>query len=108
MIGPIILALLFMARAPAEPQPRTAAPLSFEIASIKTNTDSLLWMAPRRTGGRIRWMTTIRSLVAYAFRVPYWRISGQISSKQIFVIDATFDPAANEDQVCAMFQSLLE
>jgi uncharacterized protein (TIGR03435 family) len=40
--------------------------------------------------------------------MPSWRISGEISSKKIFVIDATFDPAANEDQVRAMFQSLLE
>src|SRR5215831_12707835 len=47
-------------------------------------------------------------LLGYAYRMEWWRISGNnVPFGTIYEIDATTDPKATEDQVHLMLQSLL-
>jgi uncharacterized protein (TIGR03435 family) len=47
-------------------------------------------------------------MVGYAYRLPLVRISGPLpGSDSIYTVEATFDPAASEDDVREMFQTLL-
>jgi bla regulator protein blaR1 len=106
--GPLAIGVLHPARIHAQPQPQTAAPLSFDVASVKPVAQPWLQVFPQRAGGRITWTTDLHYLVGYAYHLQDWRISGPLpGSDYIYAVDATAAPAATEDQVRLMFQSLL-
>lgn len=81
------------------PQPR------FEVASVKP-AGSIFSRKPERSGGRFRWTTQLCYLVGYAHRLDYPRVSGR-NIGSTYSVEATFDPAATDDQVRLMVQSLL-
>jgi uncharacterized protein (TIGR03435 family) len=93
--------------------PLTAAPMRFEVASVKFPTDqSILESRPRRNVGRFRWKTQLMYLLGYAYRMEWWRISekpasGSVSLGSIYEIEATTGPDATEDQERLMLQTLL-
>ncbi|MGA3235016.1 MAG: M56 family metallopeptidase [Bryobacteraceae bacterium] len=106
--GPIAVGVLHPTRIQARSQPQTAAPLSFDVASVKPVDQPWLQVFPQRTGGRVTWTTDLHYLVGYAYHLQDWRISGPLpGSDCIYAVDATMAPAATEDQVRLMFQSLL-
>jgi uncharacterized protein (TIGR03435 family) len=93
--------------------PLTAAPMRFEVASVKFPADqSMLETRPRRTVGRFRWKTQLMYLLGYAYHMEWWRISekpssGSVSLGSIYEIEATTGPDATEDQERRMLQTLL-
>jgi uncharacterized protein (TIGR03435 family) len=91
----------------------TAAPLRFDVASVKfpANQD-ILEARPRRTVGRFRWKTQLMYLLGYAYRMEWWRISERptssaVSLGSIYEIEATTGADATEDQERLMLQTLL-
>jgi uncharacterized protein (TIGR03435 family) len=103
----ISLGLLHPPPSHAQPQ---AAPLSFDVASVKALTQSWFETAPKRSGGRITWTTDLWYLIGYAYRLQPYRISGPIpgsDSQFVYRVDATTAAAATDDQVRLMLQSLL-
>jgi uncharacterized protein (TIGR03435 family) len=84
---------------------QTASNLSFEVASIKPGGD-VFSTRPDRTKGRIRWTTQLNYLIGYAYRLDFSRVSGP-KCASIYSVEAIFDPAASEDQLRLMLQSLL-
>jgi bla regulator protein BlaR1 len=106
--GPVAIGVLHPSRIHAQSQAQTAAPLSFDVASVKPVSQPWLQIAPQRSGGRITWTTDLHYLVGYAYHLQDWRISGALpGSDYIFAVDATTAPAATEDQIRLMLQSLL-
>ena len=84
-------------------------PLSFEVASVKVAQGDFLQRRPSRKGGRGH--LDDRSLVPDRLRIRTTAIShvGSDSRKHhIYAVEATFDPAASEDDVRLMFQTLLK
>jgi uncharacterized protein (TIGR03435 family) len=90
---------------------------SFEVASVKEvpghDLPAGFSTAPRRSGGRISWVTNPALLLRYAFGLPDWRIvradkSDKNSDEPFYAIDATMDASATDDQVRAMLRKLLE
>jgi hypothetical protein len=73
---PIAIGVLRPSRIHAQPQPQTAAPLAFDVASVKPVAQPWLQVAPQRSGGRITWTTDLHYLVGYAYHLQDWRISG--------------------------------
>ncbi|HKE29111.1 MAG TPA: M56 family metallopeptidase [Bryobacteraceae bacterium] len=87
---------------------QTAAPLKFDVASVKVSADHILWARPMRSPGRIRWTTQGIYLLAYAYGMEWWRISGAAEfGGAIYEIEATTDPHATDAQRRLMMQSLL-
>lgn len=81
---------------------------SFDVASVRPADRPYLQIAPQRSGGRISYTTDLVYLVAYAYDIPRWRISGSVpDSMHIFAIEATTSPDATPEQVRAMFRTLL-
>ncbi len=93
-----------LAAAPAlaqnSPQPQ------FEIASVKPGGD-IFSTRPNRSPGRIRWTTQVAYLIGYAYRLDFTRVSGAHLGRT-YVIEATFEPNATDDQIRLMVQSLLQ
>jgi uncharacterized protein (TIGR03435 family) len=100
--------LLWMAAMAAPVMTGFAAQLKFDVASVKPVDQPWLEVKPKRSGGRITWSTDLRHMLEYAYKLQVWRVSGNLpGSAFIFAIDAETDPAATDDQVRQMFQSLL-
>ena len=92
----------------AQAIPQTAAPLRFDVASVKVSNQEYVVLFPERSGGRIRWTTDLWYILSYAYRLQPWRISGPVpGSESIYSVDAATAPNATDDQVRLMFQSLL-
>ena len=82
---------------------------SFDVASVKTSPQPFLETAPKRDGGRVRWTTDLQYMIAYAYHIQRWRISGTVpGSDHLYVVDAKTSASTTEDQVRLMFQSLLK
>jgi uncharacterized protein (TIGR03435 family) len=96
-------------------QSRDAAPVAFEVASVKLVGESNSLPAgfsttPQRSGGRIHWTTNRFNLVRYAYSLQVWRILGVdliVSVEPFYVIDAKTEESASDDQIRGMFQRLL-
>ena len=87
---------------------QTAAPLKFEVASVKAVDQPWLETRPTRSGGRVSWSTDLQYVVGYAYKMQPFRISGPVpGSRNIYRFDVKTDPAATDDQIRLMFQSLL-
>jgi uncharacterized protein (TIGR03435 family) len=84
---------------------QTAPHPRFEVASVKPGGD-IFSTRPDRTAGRIRWTTQLCYLIGYAHRLDFSRVSGP-KCGSVYSVEATFDPAATDDQVRLMIQSLL-
>jgi uncharacterized protein (TIGR03435 family) len=84
-------------------------PPSFDVASVKPSPQNFLQIAPERAGGRIRWTTDLQYMVAYAYHMQRWRISGSVpGSDHLYAVDAATSASATEEEVRLMFQSLLK
>jgi uncharacterized protein (TIGR03435 family) len=82
---------------------------SFEVASVKVAQGDILQTMPSRNGGRITWTTDLWYLIGYTYKLQPYRMSGAIpGSAYIYAVEATFDPAATDEDVRLMFQSLLK
>ena len=80
----------------------------FDVASVKPSAEPFLQTRPNRKGGRVVWTTDLWYIIGYAYRLQPFRISGSIpGSSNIYAVEATFDAAASDDDVRAMFQALL-
>jgi uncharacterized protein (TIGR03435 family) len=75
----------------------------FEVASVKPGGD-IFSTRPNLSRGRIRWTTQLTYLIGYAYRLDSSLVSGP---QTVYALEATFDPAATDDQVRLMIQSLL-
>ena len=86
---------------------QTAAPRSFEVASVKMFPD--VQFGPNtRSGGRIRRTTTLMGLVLYAYHLQGFQVSGMPKEPvSWYVIDAKTDPSTTDSQIRLMFQTLL-
>ena len=87
---------------------------SFDVASVKLVPDvgqglpAGFSLSPRRSGGRISWITNPALLLRYSFDLPDWRIVRMDKNDDsFFAIDATMDDSATDDQVRVMLQNLL-
>ena len=108
--GPIVMGLMNPARSRAQAQ--TAAPLSFDVASVKVPLDQgVFGTRPRRSPGRFTWTTQLAYLIGYAYRLEWDRISGASGTIPgwggIYEVAATMSPKATEDQIRLMMRSLL-
>src|SRR5215472_2394660 len=99
--SPLLSAIVFLA---AAAYGQNAAP-RFEVASIKPGGDEFS-TRPERLRGRFRWTTQLLYLIGYAYRLDFSRVSCPHGG-DTYVVEATFDPAATDDQVRSMVQSLL-
>jgi uncharacterized protein (TIGR03435 family) len=81
---------------------------AFDVASVKPVAGDILATKPTRSGGRITWTTDLAYLISYGWNLRFPFISGAIPRASVFRVDATTDPAATDDQVRLMFQSLLK
>jgi uncharacterized protein (TIGR03435 family) len=89
-------------------QPQTPAAPAFEVASVKPSTQPYMQLFAERSGGRIKWTTDLRYFIGYAYHLPLSRLAGQIpGSESIYEVIANTDAASTDDQVRAMFQTLL-
>jgi uncharacterized protein (TIGR03435 family) len=80
----------------------------FDVATVKVSAEPFLQTTPNRTEGRIVWTTDLWYVIGYAYRLQPFRISGPIpGSSSIYTVEATFDRAASDDDVRAMFQAVL-
>jgi len=87
---------------------QAAAPLKFEVASVKAVDQPWLETRPTRSGGRVYWTTDLQYIVGYAYKVQPFRISGpEPGSRNIYRFDLQTDPAATDDQIRLMFRTLL-
>ena len=102
--GPLAIGLTHPSRLAGQ----TTAPLKFDVASVKVSAGELLSVRPTRSPGRIRWITQGIYLLAYAYGMEWWRISGAGEfGSEIYEIDAATDPHATDAQMRLMMQSLL-
>src|SRR5688572_4856850 len=80
---------------------------TFEVASIRLGGDTFS-TRPQISGSRFSWTTQVAHLIGYAYDVDPSNVS---STSRVFgavyVLEATFDPAASTDQVRQMVQTLL-
>jgi uncharacterized protein (TIGR03435 family) len=84
---------------------QTASKPQFELASIKQGGDTFS-TRPQRLVGRIRWTTQLSYLIGYAYRLDFSHVDGN-GVDSIYSLEAIFDPAATDDQIRLMIQSLL-
>jgi uncharacterized protein (TIGR03435 family) len=84
---------------------QTAQQPRFDVASVKPG-DDVFSTRPNRSVGRIRWITDLCHLIGYAYRLDPSHVTGR-SCGVVYELEATFDPAATDDQVRLMVQSLL-
>ncbi len=89
-------------------QERTPAPLSFDVASVKLFPGMPPSFSLSRSGGRIRWNTTIMGMVMYAYRIQAFQETGMAHVPyNFYAIDAETSPETSDDQLRLMFRSLL-
>ncbi|MBN1568110.1 MAG: TIGR03435 family protein [Acidobacteria bacterium] len=80
---------------------------SFEVVSLKKG-GNIFATRPVFSGGRLRWTTQLIYLVGYAYNLDFTLVKGAGANLAIvYSVEATFDPAATEEQVRLMVQSLL-
>ncbi len=81
---------------------------AFEVASVKfAGTDLNLWTGLKRSGGRIMWTANRITFLFYAYHVQGFQLSGIEPDNLFYTIDAETNPAASDDQVRQMLQTLL-
>jgi uncharacterized protein (TIGR03435 family) len=91
---------------PAAAYAQNAPSRNFEVASVKPSPGGEFSTRPNLTRGRIAWTTQLAYLSGYAYHLDFSRVSGAHLGS-IYAVEATFDPAATDDQVRLMLQSLL-
>jgi uncharacterized protein (TIGR03435 family) len=104
--APVAIGLLQAPRARA--QQLAPALASFDVASVKPLQGIPNNLSMSRSGGRIRWNTTIMGIVMYAHRIQAFQETGMAHVPYTFyAVDAETRPDATDDQIRLMFQSLL-
>ncbi len=93
--------------------PRVVAQrIEFEVASVKPLGEAGLpdgfTIAPRRSGDRIRWITTAELLVLYAYNLPSYQLAPEKWLYGAYDVEAKLPAGASEDEAQKMFQALLE
>jgi uncharacterized protein (TIGR03435 family) len=86
-----------------------AAAQSFDVVSIKPAADDVTGIAitPRRSGNRVTYVTEVRMIFYYAYRVAPYQVSGDFPAG-VFDIAAIVDGSPTDDDLRRMFQKLLE
>ncbi len=64
-------------------------------------------IAPRRSGNRITYITQLRMVVYYAYRVAPYQLIGEMPG-EVYDIEAVADTSPTDDQLRLMFQRLLQ
>jgi uncharacterized protein (TIGR03435 family) len=97
------IGILFAWRTSAQP-----ARSSFQVVSIKPDENaSGISITPRRSGNRITYVTEIRMLVYYAYRIAPFQLSGDLPNG-VYDIEALVDGSPDDDELRLMFRQLLE
>ena len=92
----------------ARAQQSAPATASFDVTSVKLLQGIPNNLSMSRSGGRIRWNTTIMGMVMYAYRIQAFQETGMAHIPYNFYsIDAETNPDATDDRIRLMFQSLL-
>ncbi|MEP7351748.1 MAG: TIGR03435 family protein [Acidobacteriota bacterium] len=91
--------------APMVAKPQAPPKPQFEVAAIKPGGDSFS-TTPQRSAGRLTWTTQVAYLIGYAYRLDFSHVSGEHLGA-VYTIEAIFEPAATNDQLRSMLQSLL-
>jgi len=101
------------------PTPTPAPKLSFDVATIKPGTNDIMALAKSLQGGKSPFrvddhrfeitFARLRDLIAYAYEVPTFRVSGQdaVIDGQRWEINATLPEGTKKEQIPLMVQSLL-
>jgi uncharacterized protein (TIGR03435 family) len=111
MGGPALMGMAVLVACQSLAQTATTAP-SFEVASVRVIPSSQgvpngFSTNPRRSVGRISWVTNLAWLVRYSYHLPGWRILRTDKDQSFYAIEATTDASATEEQVRLMLQTLL-
>jgi uncharacterized protein (TIGR03435 family) len=103
---PVAIRLLHVPCADAQqPAPASA---SFDVVSVKSLQDIPNNLSLSRSGGHIRWNTTIMGMVMYGYHIQAFQETGMSHVPYTFyAIDAEASPDSPDDQIRLMFQSLL-
>ncbi len=81
---------------------------SFQVASIKPAPNATaLQITPRRSGNRVTYVTEIRMIVYYAYRVEPYQVSGELPNG-VYDIEGLADGTPTDDELRLIFQQLLE
>jgi uncharacterized protein (TIGR03435 family) len=88
--------------------PAVNQPPAFDVASVRPVAGDIITTKPKRSGGRITWTSDLSYFISYAWNLQLPFISGAVPHASTFRLDATTDPAASDDQIRLMFQSLLK
>ncbi len=81
---------------------------SFQVASIKPDENARgISIAPRRSGNHVTYVTEVRMVVYYAYRIAPFQLSGDLPDG-VYDIEALVDGSPNDDELRLMFQRLLE
>ena len=112
-----ILGFAGAAQVRAQSQPPSAAPLAFEVASIKPSADIMVAVSAGKmphVGMKVDNQSvdigyfTLTQLITYAYRVKAYQVSGPDWMKSAhWDIVATLPEGANKDQIPEMMQALL-
>jgi uncharacterized protein (TIGR03435 family) len=111
MRSPVLIGIALLAACPSLAQTASTAP-SFEVVSVRVipgtqGVPNGFSMNPRRSGGRLSWVTNLELLLRYAFHLPGWRIVRADKDDSFYAIEATTDASATEEQVRLMLQRML-
>ena len=81
---------------------------SFQVASIKLDENARgISITPRRSGNRVSYVTEVRMVVYYAYRIAPFQVSGDLPDG-VYDIEALVDGSPDDDELRLMFQRLLE
>jgi uncharacterized protein (TIGR03435 family) len=106
MARPFVVAtigILSLWRASAQP-----AHASFQVVSVKPAQNvTAISITPRRSGDRVTYVTEIRMVIYYAYRLAPFQVSGDLPNG-VYEIQAIADGSPTDDELRQMFQRLLE
>jgi uncharacterized protein (TIGR03435 family) len=99
--------LVILIAATALPLLAQQPPPRFEVASVRLGGDAFS-TRPQIAGSRFLWTTQVAYLIGYAYDLDPSRVSSTSPVfKAVYVVEATFDPAASPDRIRQMVQTLL-
>jgi len=82
---------------------------TFDVASVKLTDESIISVIPKPSTGRLTWQTDLGRVISYAYRLPNFRVSGEIpGSESVYQINAAMPPDTTDDQMRLMLQSMLK
>jgi uncharacterized protein (TIGR03435 family) len=109
LAGPLAFGLMNPPRSQAEPQAHSAAPLAFEVASVKPNKSGSHHSSTQSHGGRVTATNVaLEQYIKFAYNVASYQISGPDWLKsERYDITAEAPSSTSNDQLRLMLQTLL-